>query len=355
MPQFPWYKYPKKAIAMSFGEIYMDLYQQAAKTGHAFTCRFTRSMLDSGVVDPVEGWLPSKHQPNPSCLGDFRKLMGHRVPEVSNGVSQLVHLTTVVEVKEFCCHPGPNAVLTSIESSMDLFQQQWIESHRGGELSKFGNYPSTRWTLDPVDALRCGWLSSDPEWKLRVLHDGDETIVNPGPGLEYEEDDLLQCLYSLDEDAKDRDVVADYVPLFEQTRKILDHMWCSKDPTQINEDQVADWRVFRNTMRAGWCTPLLRTMLLFAAMVVCRIPLSAAAWVNRLFVPIYVQYVDLGVTLGLLTKHARQKETDRDQPRRLWSIGQHLPGEHGRFGKDHFLVDPSTMVPVYCLIFCQTT
>jgi len=49
---------------------------------------------------------------------------------------------------------------------------------------------------------------------------------------------------------------------------------------------------------------LLHTMLLFGAMVICRIPLSAAAWVNRLFVPVYVKYgsPEVPVTIGLLAK-----------------------------------------------------
>lgn len=352
MPQFPWYRYPKKAIKMSFGEIYIDLYQQAANAGHAFTCQFTRSMLDPEAIDPVEAWLPSKHQPNPSCLGDFLKLVGHRVSEVSNGTSRHVHLTTVVKVKEFCCHPGSNRVLAALETSMGLFQQQWRESHRGGELSKFGNFPSTGWTLDYLDAIRCGWLNKDPQWKLHVLEDEDGTVMRYGPGLEYAEDDFLQNLYSLDEDdAKGKDIKSDYVSLFEQTRRILDHMWCSEDPLQINKAQRSDWREFRNDMRAAWSTPLVRTMLLFAAMVICRIPLSAAGWVNRLFVPVYIQYGESLMTLGLLAKHARQEEAVRDQPRRMYSVGQHLPGEIGatrgsQFGKDHFLVDPSTKVPV---------
>jgi hypothetical protein len=95
--------------------------------------------------------------------------------------------------------------------------------------------------------------------------------VSCGPGLEYAEDDLLQNLYSLDEDdAKGKDIKADYVSLFEQTRRIIDHMWCLENPMQINKGQRSDWLVFKNEMRAAWSTPLLRTMLLFAAIVICR-------------------------------------------------------------------------------------
>jgi hypothetical protein len=48
-------------------------------------------------------------------------------------------------------------------------------------------------------------------------------------------------------------------------------------------------------------------------------------------------------------KTARQEESVRGQPRRMYSVGQHLPEqgtERRGFGKDHFLVDPVRKVPV---------
>lgn len=356
MPQFPWYRYPKEAIEMSFGQIYMDLYQQAANAGHAFTCRFTRSMLDKTETDPVEAWLPSRHQPSPSCLGDFMKLIGHRVPELSNGTAANVHLTAVVKVKEFCCHPGFDIVLSILESSMGLFQQQWGESHRGGELSKNGNFPSQDWSLHHIDAMRHGWRQTDPGWQVQVMEDGDDGTMYYGPGLHYVEDDILQDIYSLDDaEAEGRADPGEFVSLFEHTRRVLDHMWCAEDPMQVNVSQRSDWTVFKKEMRAAWPQPLLRTMLLFATMIICRIPLSAAAWVDHLFVPVYVQYGDSLMTLGLLARHARVKGEDRNEPRRMYSVGQHLPNvaagaigaTHGtQFGKDHILVEPITQLPV---------
>ena len=47
-----------------------------------------------------DSWLPSRNQPAPLCLGDFLKLMGNRVPAVSNGISSEMHLTTVVRVRD---------------------------------------------------------------------------------------------------------------------------------------------------------------------------------------------------------------------------------------------------------------
>ena len=352
MPQFPWYKNPRKgAINMVFGEIYMDLYQQSAKAGHAFTCRFTRSMFSREENDVIDGWLPSQHQPSPRCLGDFLKLMGHRVPEISNGNAQHVHLTTVVQTTEFSCYPGPNSVLSVLEGSMNLFQQQWQESHRGGEISKFGNFPNSSWTVDLIDAMKCGWKCKDPRWAIRMYEVDNDIALTYGPSVEFEEGHLLQDLYGLDEsDSDDGNVEADKTSLFEQTRRILDHMWCANDPTTINKAQQDDWYAFKMEMRANWSAPLLRTMLLFAAMIVCRIPLSAAGWVNRLFVPVYVTYGEaLLTTVGLLAKSARQVESARDRPQRMYSVGQHLPTVATRglpFGKDHFLVEPARKVPV---------
>ena len=357
MPQFPWYRYPKKANELTFGEIYHDLYQQAANTGHAFTCRFTQSMIDPGSIDQIQAWLPSKSQPRPSCLGDFPKLMGQRVSNVSNLTSLQVHLTTIVNVREYSCHPEPGWVFDALESSMRLFQERWTESHIGGELSKFGNYPSTSQTLEYSEALRYGWRNLDPRTTFHVRENANFTSLRYGPRLEFVEYDCVQNIYSLDElDTEEKNIDADHVSLLEQTHRILDHMWCAENPMTIDEQQRLEWRGFRRDMRACWSAPLLRTMLLLAAMITCRIPLSAAEWVNRLFVPIYAQYghAQYGgtfTTLGLLAKHARQQETKRDVRKRMYSVGQHLPEEttptrRRRYGRDLFLVDPNTKVPV---------
>ena len=163
---------------------------------------------------------------------------------------------------------------------------------------------------------------------------------------------LLQNLYSLDDDdAESTGIDPDYVSLFEQARMILDHMWCSEDPIQISNPQKSDWRAFKEEMRISWSAPLLCTTLLFAAMVICRTPLSAAQWVNQLFVPVYVQYGESVQTLGSLAKYARKEETVRHRPREMCSVGQHMPHESGarfgsQFGKHYFLVDPRTNVPV---------
>ncbi|KAK4452272.1 hypothetical protein QBC34DRAFT_456276 [Podospora aff. communis PSN243] len=199
--------------------------------------------------------------------------------------------------------------------------------------------------------MRC----KDPTLALRVTEDGDDVTAYYGPSLEYEEDHILQGLYSPEEfESQSHTVERHSVTLFEQTSRILDHMWCANDPMQVNDSQREDWHYFRTEMQQKWTAPLLHTMLLFGAMVICRIPLSAAGWVNRFFVPVYVKYghPEAHVTLGLLAKTARQEQLEREKARVMFSVGQHLPARvtYGTpIGKDHFLVDPARKVPVAIL------
>jgi hypothetical protein len=351
MPDFTWYKYPKEeALTMSFGEIYLDLYSQAARSGHAFTCKFTRLMPDATCTDPIDGWQPSPHLPSPTTLGDFLKMVGHRVPENPTANSQHVHITSVVQVEEFECRGSPDYFITVLESSLRASQEQWQESHIGREVSKYGNFPSLDWSLDSTDAILCGWFPTDPDFAVRMYKDSD--VVRIGPGLDYREDDLLpDTLRDLDETEKDatEHEAGEDVPLFVQARKILDHMWCAKDPMQDNRGQRSDWESFKKLMRGSWSTPLLRTMLLLAAMINCRVPLSAAAWVNKLFVPVYIHHGTYLLTFGLPAKHARKSPTERRQPQPLLCVGQHYPSAESRnmsFGKDLFLVDPVSKVPI---------
>jgi hypothetical protein len=253
---------------------------------------------------------------------------------------------------EFECRSSPDYIINALESLLKIFEQQWQESHRGGELSKYGNFPSLHWALNSMDAIHCGWFPTDPEYAVRVYDKGDRTLVNVGPGLEYREDDLLpNMLHNFDETEKDaRDYEAgDYVPLFVQARKILDHMWCAKDTTQNNISQQSDWESFKQLMQDSWTIPLLRTMVLLAAMINCRIPLSAAAWINKLFVPVYIQHGEWLVSFGLLAKHAQRSGIERRQPSPLLCVGQHLPSPTTGgtpFEKDLFLVDATSKVPV---------
>jgi hypothetical protein len=62
-------------------------------------------------------------------------------------------------------------------------------------------------------------------------------------------------------------------------------------------------------------------MLLLAAMVNCRVPLSAAAWVNKLFVPVYIRHGEFLISFGLLSKartSTQKPEATTSSPSMHW-------------------------------------
>jgi hypothetical protein len=335
MPQFPWYHCPLEAKQMEFSDIFMDLYKQASREGHAFACRITQSMMDPRATE--NSWLPSAEQPEPKSLGDFLKLLGQRLPDRNPDGPDNIHLTTTVNIMEI--PDNPNTVLDLVESAMHFSERKWQESHKGGELSKFGSFPKTEWELNGIDAMRSGWIPKDGQWaqeNFRVIEDGDETIMMFGRFQEYEEDPLEELMMGIFGD-NDNDEPHEYVTLYEQSRMILDHMWCGLDRS-LNPAQASDWRSFRRDMRGAWCKPLLQMILLQAALVSCGIGLSATTWMRRRFVPVCVKYSNVNL-LGLLAKHARSEE-----PRGMYSVGRHL--DRTSFGKDLVLVDPTTKLAV---------
>jgi len=61
---------------MSLDSVFAD-FHPAKSAGPSFICRVTHSMTDpSDCRTSEEAWLPSLHQPESTCLGDFLKLLG---------------------------------------------------------------------------------------------------------------------------------------------------------------------------------------------------------------------------------------------------------------------------------------
>ncbi|KAI4941192.1 hypothetical protein J4E91_010882 [Alternaria rosae] len=138
------------------------------------------------------------------------------------------------------------------------------------------------------------------------------------------EDESIADLSDLDETEQEARMyeAGEYVPLFVQARKILDYMFTAHGVDQMNEAPRARLAYFKRQMQGLWSIPLLRTVLLLAAMVNCRIPLSATAWVNKLFVPVYIRHNENLLSVGLLAKHARQPKHQRKHPIHLLSRNQ---------------------------------
>lgn len=227
MAQFPWYNSPLNVNDVSFTDIFRDLYDQSSTSGHRFTPRILQSMTDPNAVNE-DAWKPSDDQPDPACLGDFIKLIGRKIgpsPQLTGPPLQAsLHATSPVSAKP-CGNESEELVLRVIESAMNLSVQAWGEAHKGGELSKFGSFPEEDWVLGDFDAVRCGWRakSSDPQFKFMEHEDGSYSMS--AGRVEYEEipEWFLDVLFE-DGPAINRPAQGHYVTLFQQARKILDHM-----------------------------------------------------------------------------------------------------------------------------------
>ena len=334
MPAFPWYNYPTNAEHVAFGELFVDLYNQAAENRHTFAPRITASMTQSSATDMSKAWLPSKQQPGPECLGDFLKLLGRRLATDTPNNTSSFHVTTGVRVLPI---PGDTHLefLPMIQSAMKFCKPMWLNSHMGGELSKYGSYPNSSWEMDISDAAYMGWLP-DPEESIGplrcVIEDEDQTTISERPSEEFTTipAELESTLRS-----KTVDHNVDYVPILEYSRSILDAAWWAWNYEKAHNGKL--FERFLQEMESRRSKPLLHTTKLLAAMVNCQIGLSAARWVHKYFVPALIHYDDDNKVLGLLAKHSCP--SGNIAPKQMMSVGRHL--QSPSIGKDLVLVDPA--------------
>jgi len=347
MPQFPWYHYPLGAENMPFSDIFFDLHLKASRASHAFACKFTQSMTDT-EVSGTEAWFPSKDQPNPECLGDFLKLFGQPITLPKLGEPSPIHVTKEVYLIEDLkqLDGSLDEIFDILEAAMRFSEANWSESQRGGELSKYGSYPDYKWTINILDAARSGFCRKDSTVEVSE-HEGTQVVMVHAHG-EYVDDESWYGAVD-DPRAQWEKFEPGYVPLLEHSRRILALMWGGLEGVSRNPSQEVDWKSFKGYMRGKWSKPLLRTILLLAAMVGCEIGLSAATWVRKRFVPVLVHYGnhEKGLILGLLARHPYENCNSILTPRQMYSVGRHVNSEHGKgFCQDLVLVDPERKMPV---------
>ena len=349
MPPFPWYKYPTNAENMAFGELFLDLYNQAAENRHTFVPKITASMIHSRAADMSEAWLPSKQQPEPECLGDFLKLLGQRFATDTPENDSCYHVTTSVLVVAFEGDTH-SEVLPIVQSAMCFFKNIWRSCHIGGELPDYGSYPDSAWIMDVRDATYVG-CSPNPEKSidpcLRAIEDEDPTIIREGPSIEFA---TIPAEPESTFRSSTVDYQVDYVPILEHSRSILDAAWYAWNSEYLHPHQKTRFEKFQHEMESRWSKELLHTLTLLTAMVNCQIGLSAAQWVCKYFVPALIQYDKDNVVLGLLAKHARPAK--KHESKLMMSVSRHPQGPS--LGKDLVLVDlaapsaPVGIIPDFC-------
>ncbi|KAF2741523.1 hypothetical protein EJ04DRAFT_5846 [Polyplosphaeria fusca] len=308
MPQFPWYQYPQDAAMLSFSDIFVDLHDQASRNGFPFACRFRQSMMHSKhweKTSTLNAWLPSKRQPEPTCLGDFLKLLGGQL--LPGGACHTDNLHVTKEVRVFPLEsPDLWTVFDLVTEAMQFSPTMWYDSYDGGELSKYGIVPPQEWHLDDADATANGWIRRETG-----------TTKSGTSRTEYDEWEPIDGEDNIGElDPKS----PSYMPLFHYARTILSNMFFNEISYKTDPDRLRkEVEMLQSRQINSWTEPLLRTLLLQAAMVICRVPLSATSWVNRFFVPVRVDFGELKL-LGLRARHA-SKSLQHD----TLCVGQHLP------------------------------
>ncbi len=124
---------------MDFGDLFSDCYQQSLKQGRGFLAVLTQSMT-SASVHGDEAWKASLHVPEPTCLGDFLKLVGDplRSAELLRG-----HFTSPVVVSLPYHQLGYASSMRVIEENLRKFHLIWYEAHMGGEFVEYGSWVET--------------------------------------------------------------------------------------------------------------------------------------------------------------------------------------------------------------------
>lgn len=325
MPQFPWYHYPADAEQLSFNAIFQDFCQQSTRTDHLFAYRITRSMTNPAECsNPEVAWLPSNEQPEPKCLGDFLKLLGQKI--LSDSGTGVIHLCSVVQVEPLPASPDFLQTMATVESAMNFSTRIWGESHRGGELSRYGCWPE------------------DAEREERFLKTAIEIWQGPNPDSKYSPEEIAARLTAIENELDDKRRARLEDPwLQKQAMRILDLKWCAVDPMHVSRPHKQDWRSWSFDLPKQWSIALQQTMLLHAAMVSCQVPLSAAEWAGERFLPVLVNF-ETQTVLGLLAKHAYPDALISDSKVSMLCVGRH-PAE-SPLGKDLVLVDVTTKMPV---------
>jgi hypothetical protein len=278
MPQFPWYHYPADAEVMSFNAIFEDFYQQAKRAGHAFACRITRSMIESAQYRTAEqAWYPSGQQPEPETLGDFFKLLGQRIHIAEDNSNY--HLTTIVKLAEVKVKDIAGT-LGLLDSAMRFSSRKWHQCHKGGELANYGSWPE-------VESSRLG---------MARVH--LEMCEEEAPSLEREAEMSRLRAEIAEEEAREP-----HYDLLEEARKTLDIIWATIDPYIQDAGMQSDGYYIKQKLKRYYHPKLMEFLVLLTAMVSCQVPLSAAIWARKYFIPVRVDYKKFHV-IGLLAKHA---------------------------------------------------
>lgn len=183
MPQYPWYKVPQNAKAITFGQLFVDCCRQAQQANvlHAPLLTATYPSQRVGQLQPTP------NIPLPKCLGDFVKLLNG---PVFHGLTPAASLELGYPVSVRQTGLKADAIIQIIKESMVCSGYLWRRAN-DGELYPYVDNP--KWFREMPKRFNIAqWLDAAPKVinddiddqirhvakVLNLLH--DISGVNPG-------------------------------------------------------------------------------------------------------------------------------------------------------------------------------
>ncbi len=335
-PQFRWYSIPAGVENMMFRDLFNDCYRQALRKGYGFLTPFTESMMSANCPQS-RAWDASFDVPEPTCFGDFLKFIGEPLKSAD---SIQGHVASTVKLSLPSYQLDFSSTLEVIEINARKFRASWNESHIGGELSKYGSWadeePDNKSLYEEAKQNRASFVEAAFRW---YVDEANNRLEQPW--------------------------------ILSQTRIILDSAFIACSGThggegllgyQSSYETVKDWLL--RDQPWGY----KEALLLMAAMIGCRVPLSAYEWTKARFYPVSITFARSKIVNGLLS---HQHGNSLKAPGRFKYVRKGIPAwpgfrtfqafwtranwsmivergykNEGSKGRSLVLVDPWTKVPV---------
>ena len=351
-PQFSWYSVPANVKDMDFGRLFYDCYQQSREQGRGFSALLIGGMTTPVSVEGDEAWNAGLHVPEPTCLGDFLKLVGDPLGS-ANLLQGHFASSVIVSLPHHQLDFGSSVRL--IKRNIVKFPLTWWEAHIGGELFEYGSWaemaPDSLSLLESIQQQRSETELLDPETQRIESSFLEQTLQSYKRAL----------LGRLEDDW-----------ILPQTRMILDSMCIAYSGKYVGQGLTgykSDLRIRISWLLKDQPWGYKEALLLMAAMIGCRMPLSAYQWVRSRFYPVSIKFPRARVpVLGLLSHYHGRRLKARARFLYMEKALPDWPGlreyqtlctrkdllivvergykDGGQTGRSLVLVDPFTKFPV---------
>ncbi|CAG7556530.1 unnamed protein product [Fusarium equiseti] len=274
LPQYGWYAPPTQARSMSFGELFVDCFEQGRRA-----CRGFAPLISSGIIDGGRTDQPvSDEVPTPTCLGDFVKLLRGPVPHSVPYLPRWAVLDCqIIPVKLHDVPPVMEIALYIIRRSMEMAAAVWAMAHRG-ELHAYGTWPECY--EGPNVDVELEVL--DLERELQLFRLGTEDARKEAEDLRSR-----RIRFRHEDRVKQRESLS---PHFCSMNAIciINLMWAGN--FEQDEGLKPEWEWVRNWLLKQAPNHLyIAHLVQLTAMISCGLGISAFEWVQQHLAPMLVE------------------------------------------------------------------